>query len=253
MKAFIFVSVLVGITALAVACNGGGVGSVEPSINCSKNGDHGVFVAIFDSETVGSLPAPSTLYGPPDASLNVQAAPDTIEVVDSAELGSRALWITRPPSKPANIVDAVLGKLDGVPNDAGIYYIEFEAHGEVVPLDLIAGMEISVVSAEDRRALSLKLFDGSYHLLEGGSANGLPATSQLIGTYDPGMAHSIHVELNLDTQKFSMCVNDEAVVENKAFLDDDFTNFHLLEFWAPATILEAFGMEFVVDEIRITK
>ena len=248
MRYFAVISVLVVVTTLLVACD-----LREPSISCAKQGTYGVFVAIFDGETVGSLPASSTLYGPPGASLNVQAAPNTIEVVNSAALGSRALWVTRPPFLPANTVEAVLGEIDDTPNDSGVYYINFEAHGEVIPQHFIAGMGITVLSADGLRALSLKLFDGSYHVLTGGAAGALPATSPLSGTYDPSAAHSVHIELNLDTQKFSICINDEVVVSNRAFLDDNVANLHSLKFFGPATITEAFDMAFVVDEIRITK
>ena len=242
MRSFFFVFVLVVVAALVVAC--------QPSVDCSKQGSHSHFVATFDNDTIGSLPAPSAplVYGPPGASLEVQqAGPDTVRVVDSVALGSRALWITRPTQFDGNIIHTVLGTIDGVPNDAGIYHINFEAHGEVIPQDLIAGMAIAVLSGKGNAALSLKLYDDAYHLRDGSSY------TQLTGTYDPGMAHSIHIELNLDTGKFSICVNDEVVVSNKAFLDANFTNLHSLQFFAPATITEAFEMVFVVDDIRITK
>lgn len=247
MRSFNFLFVLVFVTALVVACQPGGCG---PSVDCSKQGSYSHFVATFDNDTIGSLPAPSAplVYGPPGASLEVQqASKDTIRVVDSVALGSRALWITRPTQFNANIVHTVLGTIDGVPNDAGIYYINFEAHGEVIPQDLISGMAIAVLSEEDHAALSLKLYDGAYHLRDGSSY------TQLSGTYDPGMAHSIHIELNLDTGKFSICVNDEVVVSNKAFLDANFASLHSLRFFAPASLTEAFEMVFVVDDIRITK
>ncbi len=50
-----------------------------------------------------------------------------------------------------------------------------------------------------------------------------------------------------------MCINDDVVVTNKAFLGDDFTDFDSLQFWVKATITEALNMSFVVDEIRILK
>lgn len=237
--------------ALVAACNG----PSEPTVNCSKSGTHSYFVATFNGDTIGSLPAPSTplQYGPPGASLNVQSAPNTVQIVDSVALGSRALSISRPPVLPGNTADAVLGNINDEPNDSGIYFINFEAHGEVVPQDFIAGAEITASSAEGRRALSLRLFDGSYHLLTGGTAGALPAASRLNGTYDPGAAHSVHIELNLDTRKYSMCVNDEVVVSNRAFLDDDVVNLHSLRFFAPATITEGAQTVLVVDEIRVLK
>ncbi|MHC4338368.1 MAG: hypothetical protein ACYSTG_10565 [Planctomycetota bacterium] len=220
----------------------------EPAPDCSKQGSNSLFVATFDSDSVGSPPAPSTPlhYGPPGASLNLQDGTNTIVVIDSASLGSHALKITRGQPN-ATIIDAVAGKISKVPHTAGTYYIDFKAHGEVIPQYLIAGMAISVRSAEDRSALNLKLFDGSYHLLEGGAYN------KLAGSYNPGTAHSVHIELNMDERKYSVCIDDEVVAANKTFLQDDFTNLHLLRFFAPATITEAFSMTYVVDDIRITK
>lgn len=219
----------------------------EPEITCSKQGSHSLFVAKFDGDTVGSLPDPTAPlhYGPPSAGLNVQGATNTIVVTDSVVLGSKALKIKR--GQPATIVDAVAGDIGAGPHTAGVYYIDFKAHGEIIPQHLITGMVISVRSAENRMALNLKLFDGSYHLQQAGSYN------RLAGSYDPSMAHSVHIELNLDERNYSICINNEVVASNKPFLQDEFTNINLLRFYAPPTITEAFSITYVVDDIRITK
>ena len=167
----------VAVTFLAAACQASN-GSREPIIDCSKNGTDSYFVATFDGDATG-LPAPSTTlqYGPPGASLDVQAPLNSVQVVDSAAIGSRALRITRPQLTDASTVRAVLGNINDMPNDSGIYYINFKAHGEVIPQPLIAGIAISAESGQGHRALSLKLFDGSYHLLTGGTAGALHAAA----------------------------------------------------------------------------
>jgi hypothetical protein len=167
-------------------------------------------------------------------------------VINSTELGSKSLKITRGQPNPA-IADAVTGDIGEAPYTAGTLYIDYRAHGEIVPKYLISGMAISVRSAEDREALNLKLFDGAYHLHQGNSYD------RLTGSYDPARAHSVHIELRMDERKYSICINDEVVASNKAFAQNDFTNLKLLRFFAPATITEAFPNIYVVDDIRITK
>lgn len=250
VKTFILLSIFGAVTFLSVSCC---CPLPQPEVTqdeseCVTHGYHSLFVATFDRDKPCSTPAPSEplQYGPPGASLNWSGAEGTIHVVDSATLGSRALKITRGGGEPT-VVEAVVGNIDDVPNDAGIYDISFNAHGEVIPDYLIAGTRIEVRSAEDRLALRLILYDGSYHLQEGDSY------VRLSGTYDPGMAHSVHIKLKLDTGRFSICVNDEVLVSNKVFLDDDFTTLHSLVFVACQEITEAFTMVFVVDEIRIIK
>ncbi len=217
-------------------------------VNCSKVGTRSLFVAKFESDPIGSPPAPPTNplhYGPPGASLDMQGGLNTIEVVNSTALGSKALKITRGAPN-ATEINAVVGDIGDAPYTTGVYYIDFRAHGEVVPSYLIAGMSISVRSATEKAALLLKLYDGSYHLREGDSY------VRLNGAYDPNTAHSIHIELNLDTRKFSICIDDEVVASNKA-LFEDFTNLHALRYWATPTITEAFESIYIVDDIRITK
>ncbi len=220
----------------------------ETVTNCSKRGSHSLFVATFNGDSVGSLPSPTTPlhYGPPGASLDLQDGTNTIVIIDSATLVSKALKITRGQPNETR-VNAVVGDIGEGSYTAGTYYLDFKAHGEDIPQHRIASMAISVRSKEDHLALRMRLFDGSYHILHG------DAYVRLTGSYDPNTAHSVHIELNLDERKYSICINDEVVASNKTFLQDDFTNLHLLRFSAPATITEAFPMTYVVDEIRITR
>lgn len=219
-------------------------------VNCTASGSSSLFVAAFDGDTVGSLPAPTAPlhYGPPGASLVVQGDTNKIAVVDSTVLGSKALMITRGGQfKPTTQVDSVVGDNGTGPHTSGRYYFNFRAHGQDIPQHLIAGTTISVRSLENRLALNMKLFDNSYHLLEGGNY------VRLSGAYDPGAAHTVHIELNLDTRRYSVCINGVLVANNKSFLDNDFTNLRSLTFWAPDTITEAFTATYVFDDIRITK
>lgn len=224
----------------------------KQSVNCSQRGSHSVFVANFDDDDVGSPPAPPTHpahYGPPGASLNMDGNSQTIEVVDSGALGSRALKMTRGNTKPTE-VEAVVGDIapygGQMPYTSGKGFVEFRAHGETIPQHLIAGMAISVRSESGDAALSLKLFDGSYHRREGDSY------VRIEGSYDPGKAHFVHIEVNMDTRKYSICIDDNVVVSHKAFLSSGFTDLYKLCFFAPPTITEAFPSVYVVDDIRIT-
>lgn len=235
-----FLLVLALMIAIA-SCNCNGV---VPAVDCSRQGSSSIFVANFDDDAVGSMPTPSTPlhYGPPGASLDMQDGSNTIEVVNSAALGSQALRITRYSE-----IDAVVGDVGDAPYSSGMYFIEFKAHGEVVPEPLIAGVAISVTSAAGQSALELKLHDAAYHLWEGDSYLSLD------GSYDPSAPHFVHIELNLDARNYSVCIDEEVVASYKALVTQDFGNLHSLKFLAPPTITEAFEMVYVVDEIRITK
>ena len=218
------------------------------TVDCSKRGSHSIFVADFENDTVGSLPAPATplLYGPPGASLDVQDGSNTVEIVNSAELGSKALKITRGGVNPTE-VEAAAGIIDEAPNSSGVYYIEFKAQGEVVPEHLIAGIAISVRSSTGKAALALKLHNSAYHLRVGESY------TPLAGSYDPSTSHFVHIELNLNTRKYSICIDNQAVASGKPLLTSDFEDLHSLLFFTPPTITEAFQLVYLIDDIRITK
>ncbi|MCH7840686.1 MAG: hypothetical protein IID38_10695 [Planctomycetes bacterium] len=210
-------------------------------VNCSRRGSSSIFVANFDGDVVGSPPAPSTPlhYGPPGAALN---ATGQAEILNSTALGSKALRTTRPPD-----IIAVVGDNGTAPYTSGTYCLEFKAPGAVIPPYLIAAPRISARSAEDTKALMLRLYAGSYHLDEATSS--VPVS----GSYDPGAAHFVHVELKLDSRRFALCINDQVVAFNQTLFYGDFTNLHSLQIVAPQTITEAFPAEYVVDDIRIAK
>jgi len=220
---------------------------------CTGVASSSLFIAKFDNDTIGSTPAPSTPghYGPPGASLNISGASDTIEIVDSATLGSQALKLTRGPFNPyeeedPTIVCAVVGDIGSMPYTSGVSYIEFRAHGESIPDIDCAATQISVQSKEGHSALFLILHHDSYHLHEGG------AFVRIDGSYDPSTAHFVHIEVDLDTRRYMICINEKVVASNKAFIDNDFTNLHTLKFTLGQTIMESFPTVYVVDEIRMS-
>lgn len=215
---------------------------------CSGSGSHSLFVANFDGDAVGSPPAPTAPlhYGPPGASLNTAGQPGKVEVVDSTALGSKALRITRD-GPPETEVEAVVGDIGEMPYASGKAYVELRAHGETIPSYDFAGVIVSVRSEGGFAALSMRLYDGAYHLSEAGSY------TQIVGSYDPAAAHSVHIELDLDTRKYLICINDEEVVSDKTFASASFDSLYMLKFYTSPTILEAFGSVYVVDDIRVTK
>jgi len=222
------------------------------TVTCDNRGGSTLFVADFDSDTVGSPPAVVTnatlvmIYGPPGASLNISGPPNSAIVVNSNVLSSKALKITRQQFAEVNVA-AVLGNNGTATYQAGTYYLEFMAHGDLVPSHLIAGAAISSRSAENGFAYSLKLFDTAYHERQQGNY------SLLAGSYDVSDAHFVHVELNMDEKQYSICIDDEIVTSNQQLLEDDFTNIVSLHFFMPQMITEAFPSAYVVDDIRVTK
>jgi hypothetical protein len=217
------------------------------TVNCGRNGSHSLFVANFENDTVGLPPAAcaALVYGPPGACLEASGGGGTFEVIDSAALGSKALHLQR--SGQATIVDAVVGDIGQGPYSTGTYYVNFRAHGAIVPQYLISGPVVSVTSVAGRAVTYVKLFDDLYHRRQG------DAFVDLSGAYDPTAAHSVHVELDLDARRFSMCVNDQVLVADASLFDSDFDDLHAVRFYLPATITEAFPAEYVVDDIRITR
>lgn len=227
------------------------ISSQVSNYSCSKHGSWSLFVAGFEGDVVGSSPAPASPlhYGPPGASFDIDEGTNSVEVVNSIALGSQALRLKRIASglgKPSYI-HAVVGIIDNAPNGSGIYYFNFRAHGEVIPEDFIAGVTIAILSQEDKFALSLKLYDGVYYLREGNTY--VP----LNGAYDPSVPHSVHIKLDLDARNYSICINDEWVVSDKALMDANFGNLQSLRFFVPGTVTEALEMVYVVDDIRISK
>ena len=219
-----------------------------PPVVCGAAAPNSIASADFDSSAVGSVPLSTSVNGPPGAELKILGA-GAIEFVDSNALGSNALRISRLTFSPDGEVsaEAVVGQISGNLNDSGVYYINYRAFGEIVPDSIYSGAAIAVWSSAGQRALSLKLHANTYHVLEGGSY------FPLEGSYNPSVAHSVHIEVNLDARTYSICIDDETVASNRPLLASSFGGFHSLKFFSPLQQLEAFEMSYVVDDIRITK
>lgn len=222
-------------------------GSGTP-VTCDQRGSASLFVANFDNDTVGSPPAPSSPlhYGPPGASLNISGPANSAIVIDSAALNSKALKITRQQAGQVDVA-AVLGDDGTAPHTTGTYYLEYRGHGEIVPSYLIAGATVSARSSANDFALNLKLFDGEYHELQNNNYSRLP------GSYDVGSAHFVHIELNMDQKRYSICIDDQVVTANQPLLVNTMADVLSLQFFMPQMITEAFPSEYVIDELRVTK
>ena len=218
------------------------------SVNCSLTGASSLFTATFDDDAVGSAPSPTAplLYGPPGASLNISGEADTVEIVDSAALGSKALKMTRAAPDMTQ-VEAVVGDMGEAPYTSGVAIVEFRAHGEALSEPFIAGVGIYVSSSGGPLALALRLYEDAYYYREGES------NVRIDGSYDPGVEHFVHIEVNLDTRKYSICIDGEAVVAEKDFIGDGFADLHALKFLIAPTVTESFPTAYVVDDIRITR
>jgi hypothetical protein len=74
----------------------------------------------------------------------------------------------------------------------------------------------------------------------------------IVGSYDIDAPNRIHVEVNMVSKEYSICINDEEVVSDHPF-EGDCADVKSLTFYVMPTILEAIPTELVVDDIRITK
>ncbi|TKJ36975.1 MAG: hypothetical protein CEE38_08705 [Planctomycetes bacterium B3_Pla] len=211
---------------------------------CSKQGSDEIFAADFESDPAGSPPAPSTpgYYGPVGASLETSG---DVEVIDSAELGSKAIKITRSSIQAE--INAIVGDISDAPYTRGVYYIDYAAHGLNIPETTSGAMRISVRATDNKPALSLLLYDGAYYLAQVGPS------LRLTGSYDPSTAHRVHIELDLDMRRYSVCIDGEVLASNIPLIASTFIDLHSLRFNVFPTDSPGFESENVIDDIRITK
>ena len=223
--------------------------SVSNPMNCSPHGGWGLFVALFDGDTPGGPPAPTAplVYGPPNASLDIQGPASNALVVNSTELSSNALHLMRGgPVK--TVVRATVGDVPNeIPYSSGVYELRFWAHAPVVPDYSISKIVFLVLDDEDKPALGLALYDGQYHIANSG------ALMPLAGSYDPTLSHFVFIRLDLDQRDFGICINDEVVAEAVPLIDDSFGALRQMTMTAPAEITEAFAAELVFDQWRAGK
>jgi len=213
---------------------------IRPPIDCSKIGTHSLFVATFNNDNIGSPPDTSTLFGPPGAELILQCPGNNALVINSSSLSSKALKITRSSSTCVIIARAGNG-----PHTSGIYYINYKAHSLITPQHLISGLATSIADVDNNREISTKLYDNAYYLKQGNTY------TPLAGDYDPNAAHTVHIELNKNTNKYSMCIDNIPVANNRGFNSTTFGEFNELRFFMPAMVTDGFKTEYVLDEIRV--
>ena len=196
--------------------------------------------ADFNTDTIDNPPATSPAGEPADDKLNLQGSAASIIVIQSLPLNSKALKCDRTSGSIATKFEAIVG--NGL-HDKGIYYISFKACAVADQSNLV----ISLRSTTDKRALVLTLRNNQYRLTSSSGTELLP------GTYTIGSCHSIYIQLNPKTGKFSMKIDGNSVAAAKSVLDPDFKDIHLLRYeYAPA-ILEAFPGVLVIDDILIKK
>lgn len=215
--------------------------------DCSRRGQ--TTLAFADFENGIGLQIPQQPTQPPTAttsgaSLNVDGPASSVGVVNSDCLGSNALRAER--GNNYILIEVNLGDKQFIPFDGKVYF-DFEACGEVIPQYLISSTTIWVESLYDDSAFYLKLFDGAYQLYED------EAYIRLEGNYDPSESHHVHIEVNLDSGVYTICINDKVVANRKSFCDAGFSNCYALKISIPAKVTEGFENVYVIDNIRITR
>ena len=217
-----------------------------PGPCCWIEGSGILFDADFSGDTVGSEPSPSSplYYGPAGADLDISADSYAAIVVDSTELGSKALEMQR--GSTATTVTAIVGDDGNMPYTSGDIIIQFRAVCTEYSSQSTSTMLITVGSESGDEALRMTFYNGEYRVIQGGSG------VLLTGSYDSTTAHSVRIKLDMDTGWYWICIDGE-VLANGAFESGGFTELHHLEFRFNPAILEAFQTVYVVDDIQISK
>ena len=196
-----------------------------------------IFDADFDSDKVGSLPATSPEGNPRFDSINLVGAPNSIEVINSRKLSSKAVKIDRGQSKLKTKFECITS---GGPYCTGGYYIKFKAY----PDDDPSGLLISVQSVAGYKALVMGYKNDRYSLVSGDGTEILP------GTYPSGKIHSIYIKMSMCSRKFLVKIDDEIVASDKKFRDTNFQELHSLCFSYALTYKNFYG-KYIVDDITI--
>jgi hypothetical protein len=221
---------------------------------CFEQGCITVFKADFESDEAGFPPAPTApyRYGPPGAGLETHGAAETFEVVYSSALESNALKITRGDSEPSS-VRAIVGDLGSAAYAQEVYYIDFKAHAPKIAEQVYGAMLITIKSTDDEAGLLLRLYNGAYYVAE---RRPFPRTTlyrRIGGSYDPSTTHHVHIEVDLASETYSLCINGQLLRSKTSLLSGDFRDMHCLEFLTNPMITEAFMTEYIVDDLLITK
>lgn len=223
---------------------------LSPALSCDRVGTHSLFVATFDSDTVGGSPAPTgpLVYGADGAGLELVGTLDNLEVVNTPAFGSNALQITRETTvvMKETGINTTMGDIEDLPC-CGVYHIRLRIQGTIIPDYAVSSAVILVDSTEQKIALILRLYDGSYHHIVNQSS------VRLDGSYDPTVTHVLHIILDLDNRNYSVCVNEEMIASAEPLFDSDYRYRHGLNIIMPGSYTENFESQIVVDDIRVTK
>ncbi len=217
---------LFAIIAVLVFCTGCGV----------------IFYDDFEKDVVGTPPSTSPPGGAPNDSLNLQGPPNSIIVINSAPLSSKAVKIERTSQLPQTFLECVT---DDGPHTSGKYSIRYKAYSGNVNSEPI--LTTSVKSSDGKTAFELILGGGNFKLLSGDGIQTLPTG------YSANVAHSIEISIDMDSNKFGIDLNGSNIASGKPFLDPDFNDLRVLRFEYPEPLLEGLPGNYVVDLIIVQK
>lgn len=201
-----------------------------------------IFNDNFEADVIGNSPSLTPVGNPPDDALNVQGPPNSIIVINSSSLGSKAVKIDRTAMMPQTVLECVTG---GGPHTSGNYLVAYRAYSMYV--SDVPTLTMSVKSSGGERAFELMLTGGNYKLSSGDGLETLP------GGYSANVVHVVLIRIDLSVDRFWLNIDGTDVVSDKPFLDSAFDNLHLLRFEYPPPILEALPGTYVIDDISISK
>ncbi|MFC1555801.1 hypothetical protein ACFL67_01840, partial [candidate division KSB1 bacterium] len=196
----------------------------------------------FEDDTSGILPLLSPPGDPPNDAISIQGSKDAILILDSAPLDSRALKINRQ-SNPGAVLECTP---DNRPLKDGKFYVTFTAYNTHVGGDT-PSMTISINSRLNKTAMKLVILDNKYNLISGAG------TEVLFDTYNVNEPDKIEILINFYAGNVTVDINSVNQAIDRPFIDHDFGDLYNLRFEYPATILEAFEANYIVDDIKICR
>jgi len=201
-----------------------------------------IFYDDFENDVVGTPPSTSPPGGAPNDSLNLQGPPNSIIVINSTPLNSKAVKIERTSQLPQTSLECVT---DDGPHTSGKYSIRYKAYSGNVNSEPI--LTTSVKSSDGKTAFELILGGGNFKLSSGDGIQTLPTG------YSANVAHSIEISIDMDSNKFDIDLNGSNIASGKPFLDPGFNDLRILRFEYPEPLLEALPGYYVVDLIIVQK
>jgi hypothetical protein len=201
-----------------------------------------IFYDDFQNDVVGNPPSTSPPGGAPNDSLKLQGPPNSIIVINSVPLSSKAVKIERTSQLPQTSLECVT---DDGPHTSGKYSIRYKAYSGNVNSE--PSLTTSVKSSDGKTAFKLILGGGNFTLTSGDGIETLPAG------YSANVAHSLEISIDMDSNKFGIDINGTSVASGKPFLDPGFNDLRLLRFEYPEPLLEGFPGYYVMDLIIIQK